>query len=85
MVIYYIHWIIILVEKESEYGRLKFESEYINGERNGKGKEYNWQGLLLFEGEYLNDKEWKGIRLDAFNNIVYELKDRKRTNKRTWW
>ena len=37
-------------------GRLKFEGEYLNGERNGKGKEY-YKGKLLFEGEYLNDKK----------------------------
>ena len=29
--------------------------EYLNGERNGKGKEY-WKGNLIFEGEYLNGK-----------------------------
>ena len=60
-----------------EYGRLKFEGEYINEKRNEKGKEYNLLGLLRFEGEYLNDKEWNGIRHDVFNNIIYELKDRK--------
>ena len=25
-------------------------------ERNGKGKEYDWNGKLLFEGEFLNGK-----------------------------
>ena len=38
-----------------------FEGEYINGERNGKGKEYcysNWfEKSLKFEGEYLNGKK----------------------------
>ena len=28
-----------------------FEGEYLNGERNGKGKEYNWNVDLIFEGE----------------------------------
>ena len=28
--------------------------EYLNGKRNGKGKEYDNNGLLKFEGEYLN-------------------------------
>ena len=36
-----------------------FECQYVNGEKNGKGKEYHW-GDLLFEGEYLNGKRWKG-------------------------
>ena len=35
---------------------MKFEGEYFNGERNGKGKEYNWNGKLLYEGDYLNGK-----------------------------
>ena len=32
--------------------------ELING--NGKVKEYNDNGKLLFEGEYLNGKRWNG-------------------------
>ena len=42
--------------KESELGtnRLIFEGEYLNGKRNGNGKEYNYDGELAFEGEYLN-------------------------------
>ena len=48
--------------KEYYYNRfnkykLLFEGEYLNGERNGKGKEYNlFDGKLEFEGEYLNGK-----------------------------
>ena len=40
--------------KEYNYlGELEFEGEYINGERNGKGKEYDYMnGDLEFEGEY---------------------------------
>jgi len=34
-----------------------FEGEYLNGERNGKGKEYNHDDTLKFEGEYLNGKK----------------------------
>ena len=37
--------------------KLRFEGEYLKGERNGKGKEYGYNsGILIFEGEYLNDK-----------------------------
>jgi len=36
-------------------GKLIFESEYLNGEKNGKGKEYYANGNLKFEGEYLKD------------------------------
>ena len=35
-------------------GKLKFEGEYLNGKRNGKGKEYDEDGQLIFEGKYLN-------------------------------
>ena len=42
--------------REYEIGQLIFEGEYLNGERNGKGKEYGTNGLLYFEGEYLNGK-----------------------------
>ena len=34
---------------------LLFEGEYLNGQRNGKGKEY-FKGRRIFEGEYLNGK-----------------------------
>ena len=35
---------------------LVFEGEYLNGKRNGKVKEYYYNGQLIFEGEYLNGK-----------------------------
>ena len=35
-------------------GKLLFEGEYLNGKRNGKGKEYDINGELLFEGEFIN-------------------------------
>ena len=34
-------------------GSVKFRGEYLNGKRNGKGKEY-FEGRVKFEGEYLN-------------------------------
>ena len=37
-------------------GKLIFEGEYVNGKRNGKGKEY-CDGKLRFEGEYEMEKE----------------------------
>ena len=41
---------------------LVFEGEYINGRKNGKGKEYYYNGKLEFEGEYLNGLKWKWTR-----------------------
>ena len=45
-------------EKVKEYfhGELKFEGEYLNGKKNGKGKEYDYKGDLKFEGEFLDDE-----------------------------
>ena len=44
---------------------LVFEGEYLNGKRNGKGREYDCNGKLVFEGEYLNDERW-----DAYNGKI---------------
>ena len=38
--------------------KLIFEGEYLNGKRNGKGKEFYENGKLKFEGEYINGKKW---------------------------
>ena len=56
------------------------EGEYLNGERNGKGKEYfikETKNKLLFEGEYLNGKRWNGKGYDSDGTIKYELKEGK--------
>ena len=54
----------IIIESEGigkEYdgndNRLIFEGEYLNGERNGKGKEYYFDGKIKFDGRYLNGKK----------------------------
>jgi len=49
------------------YGpRLIYEGEYLNGEKNGKGKNYyDYNGKLEFEGEYLNgERNGKGKEYD---------------------
>ena len=50
-------------------GKIIFEGEYLNGKRNGMGKEYN-NGELLFEGEYLNGKYWNG-KIKGYNPMGY--------------
>ena len=51
-------------------GKLKFEGEYLNGKRHGKGKEYfkvgEWKSVD-FEGEYLNGKRWNGKVKDYYD------------------
>ena len=51
--------------------RLKFEGEYINGER--KGKEYNIMGTLIFEGQYKDEIKYNGKGYDNNGNELYEL------------
>ena len=49
------------VKEYNEYlACLIFDGEYLNGEKIGKGKEYNYSGNFIFEGEYLNGKRWNG-------------------------
>ena len=48
------------VREFNNYGRRIFKGDYLNGKRNGKGKEIKY-GKLIFEGEYKDGKEWNGI------------------------
>ena len=41
--------------------RLIFEGEFLNGKKNGKGKEFDEENHLIFYGEYLDGKFWNGI------------------------
>ena len=49
-------------EYNGENDQLIFEGEYLNGERNGIGKEYYYDGELKFEGEYLNGKKMEKVK-----------------------
>ena len=44
------------MEEYNNEDELIYKGEYLNGERNGKGKEYYYNGKLEFEGKYLNGK-----------------------------
>ena len=56
--------------KEFDRGILRFEGEYLNGEKNGKGKEYFLNRKLKFEGEYLNGKRNGNGKLYHKNKIL---------------
>jgi antitoxin component YwqK of YwqJK toxin-antitoxin module len=47
----------------------------LNGERNGKGKEYFIDSNIIFEGEYLNGKRWNGKGYDKNRKIIFEIKN----------
>ena len=52
---------------------LLFEGEYLNGKKNGKGKEYYINEQLQFEGEYLNGKKnGKGKEYYINEHLRYE-------------
>ena len=53
---------------------LHFEGEYLSGQRNGKGKEYDfYKGKLIFEGEYKNGmKNGKGKEYYLEGKIKFE-------------
>ena len=51
--------------------KLKFEGEFLNGKRNGKGKEYGSYGKLKFDGEYLNGLKKEGKEYDMSGNLIY--------------
>ena len=53
------------------YGRKIFEGEYDNGERNGKGKEFQYDNLI-FEGNYLNGKRNGKGKEFHFKKVLFE-------------
>ena len=53
------------------------EVEVLNGEIQGKGKEYFKNGKLSFEGEYLNGYRWNGKGYDENGNLQFEIKNGK--------
>jgi len=58
-------------------GQVGFEGEYKEGKKNGKGIDYydKEKNILIFEGEYLNDKIWNGTRFDREGNVKFILKN----------
>ena len=70
-----IYLLIKNIKISKNYGPgLEFEGELLNGKRwNGKGKEYNEYGKLIFEGEFLNGiKNGKGKEYDSYGKLIFE-------------
>ena len=56
----------------NDLNSLIYDGEYLEGEKNGKGKEYDY-GYLYYEGEYLKgEKNGKGKEYDYKGNLKYE-------------
>ena len=54
-----------------DFQNLVFEGEYLNGEINGKGKEYHLNDII-FEGEYFKGKKNGNGKEYNFNQIKFE-------------
>ena len=61
--------------KQNHSDKLIYEREYLKGKRNGKGKEYNQKDELIFGGELLNEKRWKGKGKNIMEKINYMKKN----------
>ena len=74
-------------EKGKEYdgftNDLIYEGDYLNGERNGKGKEYDKLGKLIYEGEFKNGKRDGKGKIYKNEQLFYEgeLKNGERQGK----
>ena len=54
---------------------MQYDGNYRNGERNGIGKEYDYDNLI-FKGEFLNNKRWNGDGYDNKGKVIYKLNKR---------
>ena len=68
-----------LIKEYLSYNELRFEGKYLNGQRNGKGKEYDLDGKLEFESEYLygyklKGKLFKNEKLEYEGELLYNQK-----------
>ena len=62
-----------IIENQIYTHILLFKGEYLNGKRNGKGKEYDIVGELEFEGEFLNgERNGKGKEYYDNNELKFE-------------
>jgi len=55
-------------------GNLNCEAIYLNGIKNGFGKEYYKNGNLKFEGIYKDDIEWEGKGFNINGESQYQIK-----------
>ena len=62
-----------LIKEFHDNSKLKFECEYLNGQKNGIGKEYNLNDGKIFEGEFLRDKKnGKGKEYFFYGKLKFE-------------
>ena len=56
----------------NDNNELIFEGKYLNGKRNGYGKEY-LNGKIIYEGEYINGERKKEEIIQIINLYISKL------------
>ena len=59
---------------EDYYGLLSFDGHYLNGKRDGKGKEYEC-GSIRFDGEYLDGRRHGKGKEYRYSNFKYQAEE----------
>ena len=49
-------------------GIIMYKGDFYQGVRNGEGKEYDENGILIFEGTYVGGEKWNGILREYFKD-----------------
>ena len=74
------------IGKKYYKNKLDYVGDYLDNKRNGKGEEYNYNGNLIFIGEYLDGKKWNGKGYNCLGNKEYEIKNGKgRIREYNWF
>ena len=64
------------------FSKTIYEGEYLNGQRNGKGKEYDfYNGSLIYEGIYVNGERYYKFIRKLLNEKKIKNKIKKQENK----
>ena len=61
------------IKECNKFGGLKFEGQYLNGERNGKGVFYYKKGTIKFEGEFYKGNRWNGKGYNPQGEEKYQI------------
>ena len=70
-----------VIEADKINDILIYRGEYLNGKRNGHGKECKKFGEIIFQGEYLNGIRWNGIIYGSNEKIICKIKEGKGVRK----
>ena len=58
-----------------------FEGNYLNGKRNGKGKEFHQNGKIKFDGDYINGNKCEGIGYNVYGKEILIMEKNGKTKE----